>query len=654
MSNFPYRQVHLDFHTSEKIEGIGSRFSVENFENALKIGHVNSITLFAKCHHGWMYYPSKVGKIHPHLSFDLLSAQLDVCERLGVRTEIYLSAGLDEKYIINHSECLRADKNGPKPLWEEGFHRICFNNKRYLSQLTKEVDEVMRLFGKRTSGIFLDIVGIGECYCQECVKGMLKQGLDVNNPENARTYAKKVYFKYIDAIRKTVDKYDKNMPIIHNDGGAIFQGRDIAFCNRGHFEIESLPTGGWGYDHFPKAAAYARTLGRNFLGMTGKFHRSWGEFGGYKHPNALRYETALSVACGARCSIGDQLHPDGEFDEATYRLIGSAYKEIEEKEEWLGGEYVPDIALFSTEELKVAPKNNAYDVGANRVMLEGHYLYNIVDENEDLDKYKLVILPDSIPLVGKLKTKITNFVKNGGKVLLSGSSGLDENGKFALDFGVTHVGKSDYAPSYMRPSFDLAPNGITDYVTYCNAYKITLNSDFEGEVVAKRVDPYFNRSVEHFCSHCHTPYDREKTSDAVVITKNVAYIGYDIFAEYAQHGSAHVRSLITSVIDKMLDKTLECNLPSCGVTSLFSQADKNRIVHHLVYGIGKVRGNGVEIIEDLPYTGDVECSVKTDKNVKRVYLAPSGKPLEFSKENGVVKYVVPSFSCSELVVIDFE
>ena len=104
----------------------------------------------------------------------------------------------------------------------------------------------------------------------------------------------------------------------------------------------------------------------------------------------------------------------------------------------------------------------------------------------------------------------------------------------------------------------------------------------------------------------------------------------------------------------MIDKTLDCNLPSCGVTSLFSQADKNRIVQHLVYGIGKVRGNGVEIIEDLPYTGDVECSVKTDKNVKRVYLAPSGKPLEFSKENGVVKYVVPSFSCSELVVIDFE
>ena len=33
-----------------------------------------------------------------------------------------------------------------------------------------------------------------------------------------------------------------------------------------------------------------------------------GEFGGYKHPNALRYETSLCLANGAACSIGDQLH----------------------------------------------------------------------------------------------------------------------------------------------------------------------------------------------------------------------------------------------------------------------------------------------------------------------------------------------------------
>ena len=654
MANFPYRQVHLDFHTSEKIEGIGSAFSPEQFENALKVGHVNSITLFAKCHHGWLYYPSKVGKIHPHLSFDLLSAQLDLCEKMGVRTEIYLSAGLDEKYIVEHSECLRTEKSGDNwDLTRPGFHRICFNNKKYLAQLCKEVDEVMRLYGKRTSGIFMDIVGIGECYCQECVRGMIKDGLDLNNPENAKTYARKVYLNYIKAIRKVVDKYDKNMPIIHNDGGAIFQGREIAFCNRGHFELESLPTGGWGYDHFPRAASYARTLGRNFLGMTGKFHRSWGEFGGYKHPNALRYETALSVACGARCSIGDQLHPNGFFDEATYKLIGSAYKEIEEKEEWLGGESVVDVAILSAEALKCGEGNWVLqDTGANRIMLEGHYLYNIIDQEEDFSKYKLLILPDGITLKGALKNKIKAYVKNGGKLLLSGKSGLDENGKFAIDFGVEFVGKSAYCPSYLRPTFDLEPNGIANYIGYSTAYDINVKCE-KAEVVAKRVDTYFNRSVEHFCSHRHTPYDMNKQADCAVITPSVAYIGYDIFTEFAQHGAVHLRNFVCYVIDKMLDKTLITDFASCGITSLFEQAEENRIVQHLVYGIAKTRGDNVQVIEDLPFTGDVKCVLKTDKAVKNVYLAPTKTPIPFVCENGQARYTVPSFSCSQLVVIEY-
>ena len=39
--SLPYRQIHLDFHTSECIEGIGAAFSRENFKEALTVGHVN-------------------------------------------------------------------------------------------------------------------------------------------------------------------------------------------------------------------------------------------------------------------------------------------------------------------------------------------------------------------------------------------------------------------------------------------------------------------------------------------------------------------------------------------------------------------------------------------------------------------------------------
>ena len=56
------RQVHLDFHTSEHVP-VGDKFSKEQFQSALKAGHVDSITVFSKCHHGWSYHPTKANKM---------------------------------------------------------------------------------------------------------------------------------------------------------------------------------------------------------------------------------------------------------------------------------------------------------------------------------------------------------------------------------------------------------------------------------------------------------------------------------------------------------------------------------------------------------------------------------------------------------------
>ncbi|MCS6758165.1 MAG: hypothetical protein MO852_02950 [Candidatus Devosia euplotis] len=71
-----YRQIHLDFHTSEHIPGIGVAFDPDNFVQTLKAAHVDSIAIFAKCRHGWSYYPTKAGAPHPQLVRpDLLGGQ---------------------------------------------------------------------------------------------------------------------------------------------------------------------------------------------------------------------------------------------------------------------------------------------------------------------------------------------------------------------------------------------------------------------------------------------------------------------------------------------------------------------------------------------------------------------------------------------------
>ena len=79
--NEPTRQVHLDFHTSEHIPEVGNNFSKKQFKEALKLGNLNQINIFGKCHHGWCYYPTKVkhAKMHPNLKIDLLGQQIEAC-----------------------------------------------------------------------------------------------------------------------------------------------------------------------------------------------------------------------------------------------------------------------------------------------------------------------------------------------------------------------------------------------------------------------------------------------------------------------------------------------------------------------------------------------------------------------------------------------
>ena len=94
---FEMRAVHLDFHNSPLIKDIGSQFDPEIFVQTLLEAEVESITCFAKCHHGMIYYYTKLPAQHPHLKRDLLREQIDACHKAGIKVPIYISLGLDER-----------------------------------------------------------------------------------------------------------------------------------------------------------------------------------------------------------------------------------------------------------------------------------------------------------------------------------------------------------------------------------------------------------------------------------------------------------------------------------------------------------------------------------------------------------------------------
>lgn len=654
-----FRQVHLDFHTSEHINGIGECFDKKQFQDSLKKGHVNSVTLFSKCHHGWAYHPSVTNDMHPHLKFDLLKAQIEAAREIGIKTPVYLSAGLDEKIVMRHSEWAVRNRDESttwaKSFSEAGYHKLCFNTP-YLDYLLAQIKEVCENY--QPDGIFLDICGVQPCYCTSCINSMREKGLDIQNEEDVIKHAEEVYRNYTIKVRETIDSIIPNLPVFHN-GGHIRQGRRDIIASNTHLELESLPTGGWGYDHFPLSARYAQNLGIDYLGMTGKFHSSWGEFGGFKHPNALRYEVALSAANGAKCSIGDQLHPNGKMDMETYDLIGTSYSELEEKEPWIDNvKSVADIGVISSESVTDAfgtdqvGKNNSIDAGVCRIMLEGKYLFDIIDTDMEFEKYKVIVLPDIVIINDSLKEKLGEFIKKGGRILATGKSGLDSEKKFAFDFGAEYIGESEFSPTYMHPCDNVAAFGNTSYVIYSQAEKVSSCGENE---YAKLEKPYFNRTSEHFCSHKHAPNSGEFEGTAICEGKDGIYISWQIFSEYAQWGSLIAKRIVCFALDKLLgeEKTLHTNLPSQGIVTLMNQEKEKRLILHMLYAAPVKRGVSTEIIEDIIPVYNTTVKLTTGKKIKNMYLAPQMKKIEFEQNKETVSAKIDEFECHQMIVLDY-
>lgn len=661
-----FRQVHLDFHTSGDIRGIGRRFSKRQFQEALKRGRVNSITLFAKCHHGWSYHPTKVGARHPHLGFDLLQRQIDACREIDVRCPIYLSAGIDERMAKRFPDWLVRQRDGStsRPFEDVGF-RLMRMNSPYLDYLCDQIGEVVQRWPKN-DGIFLDIIKANRDYSEDTLRAMRALGLNPEIEAEVDAYGQQVLRDYYRRTSAAARSANPATPLFHN-GGHVPVGAHWFNRHNSHYELESLPTGGWSYDHFAVSARYAATQDRDFLGMTGKFHTTWGEFGGFKRAAALRYECAVMLAYGAKCSVGDQLHPDGKMNPDTYRLIGEAFAEVEAREPWCdGARPVVKIAIASAETRQALARGSQSasraDGGAARMLLELHLPFVVLDEDASWDGFDLVVMPDTLVLSAPVTAKAQRFLHAGGKILAAGSALLDpDHQRFALDPGARLLGHSKFDPDFLVATPLSANVPVrTPVVIHGGAYEIEPRS---AEILARRRAPFFNRTWKHFCSHQHAPDSGASQTPAATVSRSIAYFAHNIFSGYRELGQPLHRDFVLAAIIQLLGGELPVTttLPTDGRFGLMEQRAERRYLAHLLYAPKSLRGTlrrrgretPIEIIEDLVSLRDTRVTLRIPRRIVAAKLVPQDQPLAFTQKDGVVEFTVEAFTGHQMVELRY-
>lgn len=638
-----FRQVHLDFHTSEHIPGVGCDFDAGRFVATLQAAHVDSVTLFSRCHHGWIYHDTRFPNRHPHLTCDLLAEQIRACHGADIRCPIYITVGWDEYAARLHPEWVEIDATGRRfgrgPLQKTGgWLKLDFASP-YIDYVIEQTLEVLDRFGDEVDGFFFDIIHQWGVHSPWCMDMFVRRGMNPEDASDQDRLRDELKLLAVTKLSEAVWTRRPDVSIFHNGGHVGPVLRQMLKASS-HIEVESLPTGGWGYGHFPMTGRYARTLGKDFLGMTGKFSETWGHFNSYKPVAALEFECFSALSIGGKCSIGDQLHPSGVLDPATYDAIGAVYSQVEVKEPWCkGARGLAEVAVLNAEEHdRSSERMDPRNLGATRMLLEGGYQFDIIDSQADLSGYRVLILPDVIVVDEALQVRIEEFLNSGGALVASGRSGFGLKG-FPSESTATD---QPFSPDFLRTG--LLGNPSTDYVMYERGVDVV---PAEGsEILGTLTYPYFERSYDRFVSHAHTPPHEVTDKPAILRKGSIVHFVHPIFTTYALHSMTFHRDIVLETLRLLLpDRLLETTGPTSLQATMTELPDGTRVVHLLHY-VPERRGLHIDVVEDRLPVHQVEVKVA---GLWRAELVPQQTALATEHGMDQTVFVVPVVDGHQMV-----
>lgn len=662
----PVRQVHLDFHNSPLIPDIGADWDADDFVARLIGAHVTSVTLFAKCHHGMSYYPSRVAPQHPSLTFDLLGSQLRAVQSAGIRAPIYVSVGWDVYAADAHVEWRQFDSDG-RPIGpldgQPGWPWLCLNTP-YAEYVLAQLEEILGTY--RCDGFFFDIVWTDErgCYCPTCVAEIRAAGGDPTDMHDREAQADAVARRFMARAAKVIGAAAPEATVFFNSRFGLRFVEEVSLYS--HVELESLPTGGYGYGHFPLWSRFARTTGLPVVGMTGRFQGDWADWSGLKSVSALAFEAGTILATGDAVSIGDQLHPRGRLSPVVYDVIGGVFGPVEEIEPYcIDATGAAEIALLALERPAADPSGvspaglHPSIEGAAKMLVELHQQFDVIgvmSGTRDLTRYRVVILPDRGAVDAALAEELRTFLASGGALIASHRAGLDEQaGEFALadEMGVRYIGMTASSPDYFEilESSLATSNARVGFIYGYDLGSSTHVHSVDGTtILAVGHESYFNRTTDHFSSHGVTAPRLERAAyPAVTQHGRVVYLHGPVFAAYARRGSLVYRDLVGSCLTQVMpDPILLTSAPPTVEVSLRRQGDR-WVVHLANYHAERRSPGHVEVLSDPVPLRDVSVGIRVDTPIGRVMLAPAAD-LPFDRFGDLVTTTVPVVGSHAVVV----
>jgi hypothetical protein len=524
-----YSRLLIDNHISEDDPTAMTKFDPAQYVAMVKKAGVESAMIYAVCHNGNSYYPTKAGHIHANLKGrDIFGETVKLLRKEGIAPVAYYTSIYHNHSAKTHPEWRVTDVNG---IQHSGrYWWSCPNNDDYVAFTLAQISEIISY---DIDGIFNDMTFWPVvCACKSCREkyrsetgGEIPINLDWRDREwiGFQRFRERSMASFAQKISATI-KSKKDISVTHQTS-TIMHGwvQSYTLGIAAACDYTSGDFYGGKYQHVLGAKVLAGiTKNMPYEFMTSRCvnlrdHTSM------KSEAELTAEASVTLANAGAYFFIDAINPDGTLENDVYERLGKISKKLSPFTETIK-RHVPNIvadkALYYsssayidenafTNIMSSTPSGNptVEELSGTSVFLtRAHIPFRIIsNEAKELGGLNTIIMNNIMYTTEKENDRIRKFVKDGGTLIATGMTSLYEpdgatTGDFGLAdvFGVSHVGKKAKRFHYLS---------FTDRHWLISSYaSAPLVKAKEAKILARIVEPLFDPDEEKYASiHSNPP-----------------------------------------------------------------------------------------------------------------------------------------------------
>jgi len=637
---------HHDLHVSPSDRDIGTRCSPEELVPMLRLTGADFIQTDSKGHSGLTSWFSKTpgASVGPGVVKDALAGWRAATKALGLPLHAHYSGIYDCSAATKHPEwCIRTKDGKPAGSGFLGMSapngdRMCPRS-GYLDELMiPQLLEMIDRYGIDGFWIDGDLWAVEPCYCQRC-RAAFKEKTGLAEPPKGpadrdwaawwnftRESFEEYVTRYCDAIHR------------HKPGVLVCSNWLQTFRHPGEPKVPTDWISGdntavWGLDSSRCEARFISTRGKPWDMIMWCFYSPHGQLGrtdwSMKPVEMLQQEAAVMVALGGNVQTCENPFAGirtGQLVPWRMKRIGQLAEFVKRRRALCQDtETIPQIAVLHSEHhARSAPTSGnlmAVDVapvqGAVFSLLECHYGVDILDEwalAPSLTRFPVVVLPEQSRLSEKMVNALKDYVRYGGKLLVSGADSFD---RFGSEFLGAHGGRLVASAVYHVPAADGT---------------ISVFSD-----PWRLIDGTTARSLGRIGK---TPLREDQLLPHPAATLNrvgrgaVAYIPCNLFRDFAASRYPLARVFIHDVLRALAGSMeIEVKAPSY-IDVVLRRRGATRIVHLINRSSGLPSLPNSGVIDEIPPVGPITITVSLPRKPKNVSLAFEDAAVKWAYQGG--------------------